>query len=159
MRREVKLQIQITPRSWSQKRKDCRVWIRAQVGSSDGKNRRSKIWRYCPFNTVHKLTAQLKILEFYYFFLWYLLPRLVFFTFYEIKSKELKKKCHEAVFTMSEHKRIKLCRISWLQKSRNSTEFNEFRNTEFCVIPRNLGQFCILYGINGILKKTCGILY
>jgi hypothetical protein len=23
----------------------------APVGTSDGKNRRSKIWRYCPFNT------------------------------------------------------------------------------------------------------------
>jgi hypothetical protein len=33
-------------------------------------------------------------------------------TFYEIKSKELEKKCHEAVFTMNENKRIKLCGIS-----------------------------------------------
>jgi hypothetical protein len=83
------------------KAKDCRVLIRAQVGSSDGKNRRSKIWRYCPFNTVHKLTAQLKILEFYYF--------LTYGTYYLDWSFLLG---HEAVFTIIEHKRIKLCGIS-----------------------------------------------
>ncbi len=36
---------------------------------------------------------------------------------------------------------------------RNSAEFFEFRNTEFRVIPRNLGQFRILYGIYGIKKN------
>ncbi len=36
---------------------------------------------------------------------------------------------------------------------RNSAEFYEFRNTEFRVIPRNLGQFRILYGIYGIKKN------
>jgi hypothetical protein len=30
---------------------------------------------------------------------------------------------------------------------RNSVEFYEFRYTEFRVIPRNLGQFRLLYGI------------
>ncbi len=36
---------------------------------------------------------------------------------------------------------------------RNSAEFYEFRNTEFRVIPRNLGQFRILYGIYGSKKN------
>jgi hypothetical protein len=32
--------------------------------------------------------------------------------FYEIKSKEQEKKCHETVFTMEKDIRIKLCGIS-----------------------------------------------
>jgi hypothetical protein len=36
----------------------------------------------------------------------------VFDFLYEIKSKELEKKCHETVFIMEEDKRIKLCGIS-----------------------------------------------
>ncbi len=43
--------------------------------------------------------------------------------FYEIKSKELEKKWNETVFTMEEDIRIKLCKISWHQKSRNSAKF------------------------------------
>jgi hypothetical protein len=42
---------------------------------------------------------------------YYLLSSKVFLTFYEKKSKELEKKCHETVFTMDETKRKKLCGI------------------------------------------------
>jgi hypothetical protein len=56
----------------------------------------------------------------------------------------------ETVFTMDETKRIKLCGIPSHQKLQNSADFDKFRNTEFRVIPRNSGQFRILYGIYGI---------
>ncbi len=49
MQQGVKLQIQITPRSWSKRRKDFRVWIGGAGGHFWWENRRSKIWCYCPF--------------------------------------------------------------------------------------------------------------
>ncbi len=37
---------------------------------------------------------------------------------------------------------------------RNSAEFDTFRNTEFRVNPRNLGQFRILYGIKKKIRNS-----
>jgi hypothetical protein len=60
----VKLQIQITPRSWSKDEKILGCELEAQVGTSDGKNRMSKIWRYCLFKQpvldTYKVTFCLK---------------------------------------------------------------------------------------------------
>jgi hypothetical protein len=49
MQQGVKLQIQIKPRSFSKRTKSIGDKSEAQVSSPDGKNRKSKIWRYCPF--------------------------------------------------------------------------------------------------------------
>jgi hypothetical protein len=50
-------------------------------------------------------------------------------------------------------RKLKICGISLCQKSRNSAEFDEFCNMEFRIIPRNFGQFRIVYGIYGIEKN------
>jgi hypothetical protein len=67
MQRGVKLQSRITPRSWSKRRKDLGCESGAQVGTSDGKNRRSKIWRHSPFN---ERIILLKTPTFHDLFLW-----------------------------------------------------------------------------------------
>ncbi len=55
--------------------------------------------------------------------------------------------------------KLKLCRISLYQKSRNSAEFDKFRNTEFRTIPPNFGPLRIVYRICEIEKKPYGIPY
>jgi hypothetical protein len=66
-------------------------------------------------NTVQRLPGPLKGQSGKKNHIWgtyYLLSIGLFDFFYEIKSKELEKKCHETVFTMEEDKIIKLCEIS-----------------------------------------------
>ncbi len=40
-----------------------------------------------------------------------------------------------------------------MRNSAKFREFNEFRDTEFRIIPRNFEQFRIVYGIYGIKKN------
>jgi hypothetical protein len=54
MQRGVKLQIQITPRSWKKDENILRCESRAHVGTSDVKTRRSKIWHYYPFKSFKR---------------------------------------------------------------------------------------------------------
>jgi hypothetical protein len=54
MQRGVKLQIQINHGLEEKDEKILGCELGTQVGTSDGKNRRSKIWHFCPFTQYVK---------------------------------------------------------------------------------------------------------